>query len=126
MLYNKHLQDLESLQKERAALKKKAKKKAESFAKSAKKRQEEGRSTLDKGIGFLTSSLSGGKLGTATEVAAKFAVPYLLRRGARTGVRKIVTGAAKEVAFGYIKWKAISLAVRLISNQIKKKKKEAR
>ncbi len=120
MFYNKQLGSLEELQAERAAIKKKAKKKAKAIAKAADKKED---NVLEKGIGFLSGSLTANsKLAPVLEIASKFALPYLLKRGAQLGVRKIAMTAAKEVAFGYVKWKAISMAATLISNEIKRRK----
>lgn len=122
MFYNKQLGSLEELQAERAAIKKKAKKKAKAIEKTAD--DHEG-NMLEKGIGFLSGSLTGNaKLAPVLEIASKVALPYLLKRGAQLGVRKIAMTAAKEVAFGYVKWKAISIAATIIANKLKKRKEE--
>lgn len=119
MFYNKQLGSLEELQAERAAIKKKARKKAKAIDKASDKED----IVLEKGLGFLSGSLTGNsKLAPVLEIASKMALPYLLKRGAQLGVRKIAMTAAKEVAFGYVKWKAISIAATLISNEIKRRK----
>lgn len=122
MLYKKHLTSLEDLQAERAAIKKNAKKKALAL-KKPEKTKDKGGDPLQKGISFLTGSLgSNSKLGPVLEMAAQFGLPILLKKGAQMGVRRIAMTALKEVTFGYVKWKAISIAASIISKKIKQRK----
>jgi hypothetical protein len=122
MLYKKHLRDLDELHAERLAIKKKARKKAAAL----KKAGTDNGSMLEKGVGFLSGSLTGSaKLAPFVEMASKFALPFIVKRGAQLGVRRIAGVAIRELAFGYLKWKALSIAATIITNKIKKKKKEA-
>lgn len=122
MLYKKHLTSLEDLQAERAAIKKKARKKARAAAK-AEEQKPKGENPLEKGLSFLSGSLMGNSmLAPYVELVAKFGLPILLRKGAQFGVRKVIFKTAREVGMGYLKWKAISIAAHIIANKIKKKK----
>lgn len=121
MFYKKHLHSIEELQAERLALKKKARKRTLELSKPAAKDKNE--NMLSKGVGFLSGSMmSNSKFAPVVGVATKMVLPYLVTRGAQMGVKKIAMTALKEVTFGYVKWKAISIAVRIISNKIKKRK----
>ncbi|HTN16337.1 MAG TPA: hypothetical protein VL092_01555 [Chitinophagaceae bacterium] len=123
MLYKKHLRNLDELHAERLAIKKKARKKAAAL----KKAESDKGSLLEQGVGFLSGSLTGSaKLAPVLELASKYALPFVMKRGAQLGVRKIAGTAIKELAFGYLKWKALSIAATIIANKIKKKsQKEA-
>jgi len=123
MLYKKHLTSLEDLKAERAEIKLQAKKKASARKKSEKKK--DNGDPIHKGLSFLSGSLMGNsKLAPIIEMAAQFGLPLLLRKGAQFGVQKVAMTALKEVTFGYVKWKAISIAATMISNKMKKRKEK--
>lgn len=123
MLYPKQLNSLEELQAERASVKKKARKKAEQLSKE----QDSGKDLLQEGIGFLSGALTGNSaLAPIVETVSKFAVPFLMKRGLQKGFRSVAGTVLREVGTGYLKWKALDLAVRFAARKIKEKtKKEA-
>jgi hypothetical protein len=55
--------------------------------------------------------------------AATVAVPIIVQQIKTKVTRKMAGKVASEIIFGYAKWKAISLAIGLISNKVKKGKK---
>ncbi|GAA4454872.1 hypothetical protein [Rurimicrobium arvi] len=118
MFYRKQLNSLDDLQAERAKIKKKARRKAAEIS----KREEQRPGLLQEGIGFISGALTGNAaLAPVVEMASKFAVPFLLRRGLQTGARKVAGVVLKDVAFGYVKWKALNIALRFAAKKIKQK-----
>lgn len=118
-LYNKHLKSIDDLRKERAALRKQAKK--------LKKNPVRLNSLIPK----ATGEQPGGQLlsmalnlisGNGSVLAA--AAPLLLGLIRKTPVTRIAKSAATGLVGGYLKWKAITLGLKLAKSIIISKKKE--
>lgn len=123
MLYPKQLNSLEELQAERASVKMKARKKAAELDRE----KDSGDGLLQEGISFLSGALTkNSALAPLVETVSQFAIPFLMKRGLQKGVRNVAGTLLREVGTGYLKWKALDLALRFAARKIKEKtKKEA-
>lgn len=123
MLYPKQLNSLEELQSERAAIKKKARKMTAELEKTSASNKD----LLQEGIGFLSGALSGNSAwAPLIEAFGTIALPALLKRGAQKGVRHMAGTLLREVGTGYLKWKALDIALRFAIKKMKEKRtKEA-
>ena len=121
MLYNKQLHSLEELRAERMALRQQSQRLlADTIPK------ENAIQDTDVWTDRLTA-LSGNLLGNSKyadliQTATKIALPFVAQQIKTKATRKIVGKVAKEVALGYLKWKAISLVAGIVAHKIKKKK----
>lgn len=122
MLYNKQLHSLEELRAERMALRQQSQRLLADTIPKENAIQD----TTDVWTDRLTA-LSGNLMGNSKyadliQTATKIALPFVAQQIKTKATRKIVGKVAKEVALGYLKWKAISLVAGIVAHKIKKKK----
>jgi hypothetical protein len=122
MLYNKHLNNIEELRAERLALQNKSEaKKQELITKPEIKQNID--AVSEKILSLSNNLMGNSKYAPLISKAATVAVPIIVQQIKTKVTRKMAGKVASEIIFGYAKWKAISLAIGLISNKVKKGKK---
>lgn len=123
MLYPKQLNSLEELQAERASVKRNAQKRA------AELEQEHAsdKSILQEGIGLLSGTIGANSTwAPLISTISQLALPALMKRGLEKGIRHAAGSLLREVGTGYLKWKAMDIALRYAARKMKEKtKKEA-
>lgn len=121
MLYNKQLNSIEALRAERLALKLNANKKIQNSV--PKEKEDNDETYLAKQISFLSSKLLGdSKYAELVNTITQIALPFLLKEIATKNAKKLAIKASSEILFGYAKWKAISVIVKLIAEKVKEKR----
>lgn len=121
MLYNKQLHSLEELRAERMALRQQSQRLLADTIPKENAIQDTDVWT-DRLTALSSNLLGNSKYADLIQTATKIALPFVAQQIKTKATRKIVGKVAKEVALGYLKWKAISLVAGIVAHKIKKKK----
>lgn len=122
MLYNKQLHSLEELRAERLALRQQSQQLLADTTRKESSSQDSTDVWTDRLTALSVNLLGNSKYADLIQTATKIALPFVAQQIKTKATRKIVGKVAKEVALGYLKWKAISLVVGIVAHKIKKKK----
>jgi len=117
-LYKKHLRNMDELRREQRALKKKQKQLSKEPLISLKQVTEDTEGLAGKGMSLLGNILS------KQSGIAGIALPLVLSLLRAPAVKRTAGSAAKGLAGGFLKWKALTLGLRIAKSVLSKKKKD--
>lgn len=119
MFYKKKLENIDALYAEKRALKQQLSMLQNDDAQVSKKNKKSSKALGQK---MMEAAMGKSKFASIAMQVVPMLLPSLTGKVLQYGTKKLIIRVAKEVGFGYLKWKVLEIGYGFITDKIKKRK----